>query len=393
MARTAQTQRAYTGPALWSRGFRPFFLAAGIWAALAIAIWPAILMGRVTLPTAFGPVDWHVHEMLFGYGAAVVAGFLLTAIPNWTGRLPVAGASLAALAGLWLAGRIAVLMSGSIGWTGALLIDSAFLLAFALVTAREIVAGKNWRNAKVVGIVLMLAIANIAFHLEAAWTGSATFAARAGIGLLVLLILLVGGRVVPSFTGNWLARQGLPARPVPFGRPDGAILLLAAAALLVWIAHPEGPLTGTLLLCAGMANLWRLARWQGWRTLSDPLVLVLHVGFALTAIGFLAAAAHAFAPSMVPAALGLHIWAIGGIGGMTLAIMTRATLGHTGRALHASRLTVLIYLAIAAALLTRAVAALPVPHQMPLIHLSATLWVIAFVLFLMSYGRMLYRRS
>lgn len=392
MARTAQTQRSYQGPGLWSRGFRPFFLAAGLWAGLAIAIWPAVFLGELRLPTAFAPVEWHVHEMLFGYGAAVVAGFLLTAIPNWTGRLPVAGRALMLLVGLWYAGRVAVLVSGVIGWGAALAVDGAFLLAFTLIAGREVIAGRNWRNAKVVGIVLALAAANIGFHLEAWATCAAPYATRAGIGLIVFLILLVGGRVVPSFTHNWLAKQGIAERPVPFGRGDGVVMILSALALLGWIITPENHLAGALLLAAGLANLWRLTRWQGWRTTSDPLVLVLHGGFALAAAGFLATGGHALAPDHLPSAFGLHVWAIGAIGGMTLAIMTRATLGHTGQALRASPPTVALYICVLVSLLLRAGAIFSSSYFVMLLGLSAVFWVIAFLLFLASYGPMLCRR-
>ena len=183
-----------------------------------MALWPAVFSGAVTIPTAFSAVDWHAHEMIFGYGGAVVAGFLLTAIPNWTGRLPVAGVPLAALAALWAAGRIAVFASAPIGRTAAAAVDAGFLVVFAALVAREVVAGKNWRNLKVAVLVLALALVNVAFHVEDARDGLAEFSIRAALGLIVMLILLIGGRVTPSFTGNWIARMGAGARPAPFGR-------------------------------------------------------------------------------------------------------------------------------------------------------------------------------
>ena len=170
--------------AILSRGFCPFFLAAGVWALVGVALWPTVFVGAVVLPTAFSLVDWHVHEMIFGYGGAVVAGFLLTAIPNWTGRLPVAGLSLAALAALWAAGRIAVFASAAIGRPAAAAIDAAFLIVFAVLVAREVAAGRNWRNLKTAGLVLALASVNVAFHLEDAASGLAEFSTRASLGLL-----------------------------------------------------------------------------------------------------------------------------------------------------------------------------------------------------------------
>ena len=157
----------YAGPALFSYGFRPFFLFGAIYAGAMVPLWLAMFAGDVRLPTAFAPRDWHVHEMLFGYVGAVIAGFLLTAVPNWTGRLPIQGAPLATLFAIWLAGRLATILSGFIGWQFALVVDAAFLLLLAAAAAREIVAGRKWNNLKVVGIISLLAVANIAFHIEA----------------------------------------------------------------------------------------------------------------------------------------------------------------------------------------------------------------------------------
>lgn len=391
--RTTETVRAFTGAPLLSRGFRPFFLGAGLFALAAIAVWPAVFLGEVILPTAFSAPDWHAHEMLFGYGAAVIAGFLLTAIPNWTGRLPVAGSALGTLALLWVAGRVAVLVSARIGWATAAAIDVAFLAVFALVVAREIAAGKNWKNIKVVAVVALLGLANLAFHLEAHVAGGATTSARVAQALIVFLILLFGGRVVPSFTGNWLARRGEMKRPAPFNRWDAAALAMSALALAGWIAFPDNGLMGVSLLAGGLAGLARLARWRGWRTFADPLVLVLHGAFLLVALGFLAAGASALVPNQVPPAIGLHIWGIGGIGGMTLAMMTRATLGHSGRALAATPGTVAVYLLVFAALAARIAMALLPPWTALLMPLAAACWCAAFAGFVLIYGPMLAWRA
>ncbi|MCG5234838.1 NnrS family protein [Xanthobacter oligotrophicus] len=394
--RTAQTLRAFTGLALLSRGFRPFFLGAGVFALAAIAIWPAVFTGTLALPTAFSAIDWHTHEMLFGYGSAVIAGFLLTAIPNWTGRLPVAGATLGSLALLWLLGRCAVLVSGLIGWAVAATVDVAFLAVFTAVVAREIIAARNTRNLKVAAVVLLLALANLGFHLEARLTGTAEHAARAALALIVFLILLFGGRVVPSFTGNWLAKRGEARRPAPADRWDTAALVVSGVGLSGWVAVPDARITGAALLAGGAANLWRLGRWRGWRTFPDPLVLVLHAAFLLVALGFLAAGASCFRailPVDLPVAVGIHVWAIGGIGGMTLAMMTRATLGHVGHALVASTGTRAIYLLVAVALAARVSMALLPSWGAQLMLAAATAWCMAFAGFLAIYGPMLTRRS
>ena len=391
--RSADAARTWRDVALLSRGFRPFFLGAGVWALVGMALWPAVFSGVVTIPTAFSAVDWHAHEMIFGYGSAVVAGFLLTAIPNWTGRLPVAGVPLAALAALWAAGRIAVFASAPIGRTAAAVVDVGFLIVFAALVAREVVAGKNWRNLKVAVLVLALALANVAFHVEDAREGLAEFSIRGALGLIVMLILLVGGRVIPSFTGNWIARMGAGARPVPFGRPDGVVLALSGFALLAWVAEPEGIVTSVLALAAGATNLWRLSRWRGLAARSDALVLVLHAGYLLAALGFVAVGASALWPARIPYAVGVHVWAVGAIGVMTLAMMTRATLGHTGRALVASKTTVFAYGCIVAALLVRLATAMLPDLALPLMHVAACVWILAFVAFLLAYAPMLIRRS
>lgn len=325
MNRTAETQRSWKGASLWSRGFRPFFLLAGFWAVAAIAIWLPFFTGEIWVPTAFSPADWHVHEMIYGYGSAVMAGFLLTAIPNWTGRLPVAGWPLAFLSALWVLGRITVLASAIIGRVPAAVFDALFLVVFATVVGREVIASRNLRNFKVVLLVLVLAAANVGFHVEASNTGTATISARTGIATLVFLILLMGGRVVPSFTHNWLAKREVAARPVPFSRPDGLVMILSGLALALWVALPDTRAAGVLLLAAGVANVWRLSRWRGWTTRTDRLVLVLHAGFLFAALGFLITGAHSLMPELVPAAAGVHTWAIGAVGTMTLAMMTRTT--------------------------------------------------------------------
>jgi uncharacterized protein involved in response to NO len=354
-----------------------------------MAVWPPVFAGALTIPSAFSPVDWHAHEMIFGYVGAVVAGFLLTAIPNWTGRLPVSGWPLGALAALWVAGRIAVLTSAWIGRPVAAIADVAFLAVFAALVLREVIVGRNWRNLKVAALVLALALVDLAFHIEDARSGVADTSIRAALGLIVMLILLIGGRVTPSFTGNWLAKAGVAERPAPFGRADGAVLGLSGLALALWVVAPEGLPTGALTLAAAVANLWRLSRWRGLAARRDALVLVLHAGFLFAALGFAGVGAYALSPDALPYAAGVHIWAIGAVGVMTLAMMTRATLGHCGRALVASKGTKLAYMCVIVALVARvAMTALPA-FAMPLMHIAACAWLLAFATFLVAYGPML----
>ena len=381
--------RPYAGPALLSYGFRPFFLLGSIWAALEVMAWLPMFYGELSAGSALSPRDWHVHELLFGYVPAVVAGFLLTAIPNWTGRLPLQGPPLAGLVSTWLAGRLAVTLSGSIGWIAAATIDAAFLVLMVAAVAREIVAGKNWRNLKIAAMLGMLAAANVGFHLEAHLAGVATYTTRLGIAVTLMLIMVVGGRIIPSFTRNWLLRRGPGRLPSPFDRQDQACIIASAGSLALWVATPDQPATGVMLIVAAAFNLVRLCRWAGDRTIPDRLVLVLHVGYLFVPVGFLLGGLSAF--DVVPPSAGIHAWTVGAIGLMTLAVMTRATLGHTGQALAASSGTQAIYTLAAIAAAARVCAAIHPPWSDVLLPLSALGWIGAFAGFSALYGPLLWR--
>jgi uncharacterized protein involved in response to NO len=377
----------HSGLALLSYGFRPFFLLAALYSGLAILVWLPIFHGELSAATTFAPRDWHVHEMLFGYVAAVVTGFLLTAIPNWTGRLPLQGMPLLGLVIVWLLGRVAVSNSAWIGWASAALVDCAFLVLVTAAAAREIAAGRNWRNLRVVAVIAVLAIANIGFHLEAHYFGAANYSIRAGLGAIVLLIALVGGRIVPSFTHNWLARASADRLPASFARFDAITIAASAAALVLWIVMPAAFVTAAALLLAGILQAVRLARWAGERTYREPLVFILHVAYAFVAIGFLLTSAGAL--GAVAESAGIHAWGVGAIGTMTLAVMTRASLGHTGRPLTASASTTAIYVAVVIAAVARITAALQPDWSELLLHVAALAWAAAFLGFAFSYMPML----
>ncbi len=383
-------RREYSGPALFSYGFRPFFLGGASWAAFGMLLWLPQYLGEIALPTAFAPLDWHIHEMLYGYVAAVVAGFLLTAIPNWTGRLPVTGAPLAALAGLWLAGRVAIATSAFIGIVPAAVIDVAFLVALASLAAREIVAGHNWRNLRVLAVIGLLILANVVFHLEVWFSGAANYGARLGLAAAIGLVMLIGGRIVPSFTRNWLARQDAGRLPAPFSRFDGATIAASALTLAGWVLLPGEEAVGVLLLIAALLHAVRLARWAGERTFADRLVLVLHVAYAFVPIGFALLGASLIWPDHVPPSAGLHAWTSGAIGTMTLAVMTRASLGHTGQPLQATPLTQAIYALAASAAVIRIVAACL--GSLVLVDVAGLAWIAAFGGFTAIYGPLLIGR-
>jgi uncharacterized protein involved in response to NO len=380
--------RAQGGPALLSAGFRPFFLLSAIWSAIAIPLWLALFSGRSGLPTVLAPTVWHVHEMVFGYAAATVAGFLLTAIPNWTGRMPLQGAPLGGLVLLWLAGRIAVLSSGGIGADAAAVLDLAFLLVFLIVVAREIVAGRNWRNLPMLIALLLLLAGNLLVHLEAVGlAGTAALGNRLGIATLLMLITLVGGRIVPSFTRNWLVKQKPDARvPAPFGGIDRAAMALAGIALAVWVAAPDSAVAPWTALAAGIALAVRLSRWRGAGTLREPLLWVLHLGYGWLALGFLLLAADDIWP-VLPQTTALHALTAGAIGTMTLAVMTRATLGHSGRPLTAGPCTTAIYVLVTLATLLRLAAPLTMDGYLTMLTLAGAAWSAAFLLFALLYFR------
>jgi uncharacterized protein involved in response to NO len=232
--------RDYQGPALLSYGFRPFFLFGSLYAGLAILAWLPMFHGKLEVSTAFAPRDWHIHEMLYGYLSAVITGFLLTSVPNWTGRMPLQGRPLLVLVLTWAVGRLAVTTSAWIGWEAAAVADNAFLLLVAAVMGREIIKGRNWRNLKVLIALGVLTVGNIVFHVEAHVLGAAEYGVRVGIAATMMLIMLIGGRIVPSFTRNWLARENPGRLPAPFGPFDIISMIAAGTALVAWIAARTG---------------------------------------------------------------------------------------------------------------------------------------------------------
>ncbi len=389
---TSQQMRAWRGLGLFTYGFRPFFLGAAIWAGLAMALWVSMMTGAVRLPTAFDPVSWHAHQLIFGYLIAVVAGFLMTAVPNWTGRLPIVGWPLAGLFALWLLGRVAVAVSAGLPAVAVAVLDLAFGMVFTMVIAREIIAGRNWRNLVVLAMLGALIVANAVFHWEAATGISAAqgFGARLGIGSGIMMIAVIGGRIVPSFTRNWLVKRGaqrLPALPMQLF--DKLALGVLLAALLAWLSAPHGPIAAVALLLAGVLHLIRLARWCGYRTAAEPLLLILHVGYAFVPLGALAMGAALLRPDLILPSSAQHLWMIGAIGVMTLAVMTRATLGHTDQPLTAGAGTVALYLLVILAALARFVAGLLPAEAAVLQSLSGLAWIAAMGGFAVIYGRLL----
>ncbi len=376
------------GP-MFSYGFRPFFLAVGGWATLAIGLWLAIFLGYLRLPSRFDPVTWHIHEMLFGVVLAAVAGFLLTAIATWTGRPPVSGRPLGLLVSLWLLGRIACLTSAYVPLGLAIAADLSFPVALLAVVTREIVGGRNWRNLPLTAPIVVFIAADLLMHLEASGLAIPSgLGWRLGLVAALVLISIVGGRIIPSFTRNWLMKRGSVCLPVPHGPVDIIAIGVLHGALIVWAIAPSLRTAGLMLVVAAALNLWRLLRWAGGATLTEPLVFILHVGYAWMVLG-VGLLGFSVVGVAVPIASALHALSVGAIGTMILAVMTRVALGHTGRKLIAGRATVIIFLLVNVAAVARVAAAWSAIGTTTLVVLAGLCWIAAFGLFEIRYGPVL----
>ncbi len=383
--------RGVTLRAFVSYGFRPFFLAAGLWAAAAIGLWIAVLTGGLSLPTRFDPLTWHIHEMLFGFVLAAIAGFLLTAIPSWTGRRPVSGPLLGALLGLWALARIDSLACEYIPTGLAIVADLAFPVALAVIVAREIIAARNRRNMPIIAPVIVLGAANLLVDLS--MEGFATLAGygwRAALAAILILMSVIGGRIVPSFTRNWLVKRKAAGLPAAAGILDRGSLGALHAALVIWVFFPQTLITGIALLTGAAINLWRLLRWRGIATRSEPLLLILHLGYGWLVLGVGVLGVSTLDVAF-PLNAAIHTLTVGAIGTMILAVMTRVTRGHTGRDLSADAPTSVTYGLVMLAAIVRISAEFTVDRRETLLVLSAALWIGAFALFALHYGPLFIR--
>jgi len=374
-------------PVFFSYAFRVFFLAAGLYAALSLALWIAGFHGLrwPGAPHSLTPL-WHAHEMALGFGGAVVAGFLLTAVATWTGRPPVRGGWLMALALAWLGGRLAGNFSAVLDPALLAAADLAFPLLLASLATREIVLGNSRRNYGIAAITWSLAALTGVYHLGRAGflEGGEALANALAVHVLALLIAVIAGRVVPLFTGNWLRMRGETRLPAPRPNVDKAGIALVAAAGVADTAMPGSAAAGILCVLAGAVSLWRLSAWRGTLTLANPLLWVLHLAFAGLATGYLLIGAAALGLPLSRSAA-LHMLTVGGIGGTILAMTTRVALGHTGRPLAAPRPIVIAYVLVALAAVLRSLGpAVPALYTMA-IDVSALLWIVAFLLFLRVY--------
>lgn len=378
---------ARSGPPLFSYGFRPFFLGAGLHALIAMGLWIGALGGAWSVGGSEGPIAWHAHEMLFGYGTAALAGFVLTAVPNWTGRLPVSGPPLMALASLWLVGRLAGLAPQLVGELASAALDCLFLPALAFVVGREVVSGRNWKNLRVAGVIGGLALLNIGYHLAQLFGGAPSLLLRLTVALFVTLVGLIGGRIIPSFTRNYLSKRSATRLPAPVGRFDQLAVGLALLAGASWALWPDAPASTGLAVAAALVHAVRLARWQGQATWREPLLLMLHLSYAFVPAGFAMLALASL--GLVAPASALHVLTVGVIGLTTFAVMARASRGHTGRPLTASTTTTVAFTALLLAALIRPLAeALPGAYHLVLL-VSGLLWLVAFSLFVVEHASLL----
>ena len=384
-------RQGYQGPAVFSYGFRPFFLGAALFAGVAIPAWILMLAGVGDSASLSAPRDWHVHEMVFGFLPAVITGFMLTAIPNWTDRPPIRGGELMVLFALWLAGRLVMAIPGGTPIMSAI-VDGAFLVAVAGFVWREIAAGGDWSRAPMGVLISLYAGANILFHVLALSGAATDLPVRMALALVMVLLALIGGRVTPSFTEEFLVSQGKTEQPAPFSRFDGASILLVAIAAVAWTVQPLATATGWMLVAAGFANLGRLLRWRGWATWREPLVLILHLGYGWLAISLLILGS-AILGMGLPKEDAVHALTTGAVGVMTLAVMTRASLGHTGRPRHAGPMTVFIYTLITLGALLRVFGPIADLPTTLMLGLAAIGWSGAYVLFALVYGPYLLRPS
>ena len=365
-------------------------MLTGLWAVLALPVFLASFAGAWSPALALDPVAWHSHELIFGFAGAALAGFLLTAVPNWTGRLPLRGGPLLLLVCVWLLARLGTM---AVGAAAGALVSAVLVLAFPVVLlavfAREIIAGGATRSLPLLLALLLLLLADAGLLAEARGLLDLEGAAlRLGVAVFAALITLMGGRLVPSFTINWLKARGETDLPPGFGPFDRVALLCGVLALLLWVAWPQSPITAALAALACLLNAVRLARWRGRRTGPEPLLWVLHLGYLWLVLGYAALAASA-AIDRVSQAAAVHVLTVGAMGTMILAVTSRATLGHTGRALQAGPGLTAAYLLVSAAALLRFVSALFGDASIALLWAATAGWVGAWLLFLLVCAPML----
>lgn len=373
-----------------SDGYRIFFLAAGVYAVFAVSVWVLWLDGRLQgdLPFAAPAPLWHAHEMIFGYASAALAGFLLTAVPNWTGAKSAPIRFIAPMAALWLAGRGAIWFSGDLPAETVAVIDLAFLPLLATKIAEQLIRRPKPQNVVFLGFLTLIWAGNLMVHLD--WTGIAPglldVGLRVGLFALCAMIAVLGGRVTPGFTRNAMKRAGVPEAgwPHPHVWIERPAVLCAVAVPVALLLNAPDPVLGGLALIAGGLQFLRLAFWKPIWTLPQPILWALHLAIAMLGAGLLLYGLSLFGQGSEIAAL--HVLGIGCVGGMTIAIMSRAILGHSGRALVAPGPVALAYALIAFAAVLRWLGTdVMAAFSAPMMLTAGLLWILAFGLFVATF--------
>lgn len=381
MLRPGET-RAIRTEVVFSYAFRPFFLLVGAHAVLIVSAWWLYLSGTMDWPDVPPARVRHGHEMLFGFAGGAIGGFLLTAVATWTNRPAVSGKPLMALCASWLLARLGGFLPGSFGWMVWGLSSLLFWSGLLALTGREVIAAKNTRNYKVLPLLLAFLAAEAVFFAAAGDVSLQEGCLRTGLLLVLGMISLVGGRIIPAFTQNWLRvmRPDVSAQLPAFDRVDSGAVALTLLFALGFILWPQSAYTGILGLIAGFAQVTRLVRWRGWLAWREPLLLVLHVGYGWIAVGFLLLGVGILGvPSMQDR--GIHALAFGAIGTMIVGVAARVALGHTGRPLRAFPTMSLAFALMSLGTLSRIFAQIGSGWM----SVSAALWICAYGLFLVQY--------
>ncbi|TAN72587.1 MAG: NnrS family protein, partial [Magnetospirillum sp.] len=334
----------------------------------------------------WNPVVWHAHSMVFGFAAAAIGGFLLTAVPNWTNSHHVSGRPLALLFGVWLAGRVATGFAGILPPVAVAVADLGYLPLLALLLAKPLIDARKWRNIAFLPILGVLWLADLCVHLEAL-TGRASGLKGVYLGIFVvlLMIVIVGGRIVPSFTQNWLRMQGRPVELNPVGwiEKGGAAASLALAAL-AQLMLPSTPMAGVVALAAAAIHGYRLSGWHGMKTFGNPILAVLHVGYGWMVLGFALLGLSAFVDAL-PASAAVHALTAGSIGTMVIGVMSRAALGHSGRPLELAPATVAAYVLISGGAILRVVAPVLPGAMIPMTLAGGVAWTAGWLVYIAVY--------
>lgn len=380
--------RRETSP-LWSKGFRPFFILAALQALVFMPIWLAAFVGRIDVGAYWSGPVWHGHEMIFGFTIAVIAGFLLTAVGNWTRRETAIGGALALLAGLWVAGRVVVALSAYLPGLAVMLVDLAFIPALAVAIGRPIVETQNKRNYGFLVILAAFFVANLGMHMSATglldtWTPGADlsrYALMASVDLTLLITLIVTGRIVPLFTRNATGNASIEHDKVA----DRLALVGMVALALLTALNVESNVVGIVAILTGAMVLWRMRKWGTLGTLKVPILWVLHLGHAWIGVGLLLRGVAEFTPA-IAATFATHVLTIGGIGTLIIGMMTRVARGHTGRSLEVSRAIVFAYVLITLAVLARGLLPVFLPaHAWTAYLVSGIAWCLTFGIYLWKY--------